>query len=369
MSQQQDIDPKEQEYVGFIAELNNFSEQITQIPDKGLNDITYLKTELAKFITYFKNSENSAYFNKWKQSVGEALTYFTSQLFLKYNNYDGENKEEVGKAIEEINTSIAQAISGQTTPPPESEKPDTTQTDSKPYDFILPWEKEFWDYYGLVNPITYWGLDKLLAGKTDDKKESTSGQSENKPSDTTKPSEAPKPEESTGSENSGTPSTPESPSAPESSSGAETPEAGNQETPSSEEADMIKLHGSFNPESPVDQRKLQMYRQAKQQVGPSGSFEDLARAAYKIQYGDTGRYNIEPTKSRRQKGTKSPTAPVTPGKPIYFVRISAGNYRPAVNADLTSGQQLFVRNPNKIARTVYPFIKIQNAPVRRADLP
>jgi hypothetical protein len=114
-----------------------------------------------------------------------------------------------------------------------------------------------------------------------------------------------------------------------------------------------------------------MYRAAKKQVGSSANFSDLAKAAYKLQYGNTGSYNknMEPTKSRRQKGTAVPTAPVTPGQSIYFVRVGPGNYRPAVNADLTSGQQLFVRNPNKVARAVYPFIKIQNAPVRRADLP
>ena len=51
-----------------------------------------------------------------------------------------------------------------------------------------------------------------------------------------------------------------------------------------------------------------------------------------------------------------------------FVRVGPGNYRPAVQADLTSKQQLFVRNPNPAARLVYPFIKAENAPVRRANL-
>lgn len=181
-------------------------------------------------------------------------------------------------------------------------------------------------------------------------------------------SEASKPEEPTSSDDSNTPTGPETP--PEPSRSTETQKT-DTPGPSSEEADMVKLHGSFDPNSPVDQQKLQMYRKAKQQLGSSASFPDLARVAYKLQYGNTGTYNksMEPTKSRRQKGTPTPTAPVTPGQSIYFVRVGPGNYRPAVNADLTSGQQLFVRNPNKLARAVYPFIKMQNAPVRRADLP
>jgi hypothetical protein len=60
----------------------------------------------------------------------------------------------------------------------------------------------------------------------------------------------------------------------------------------------------------------------------------------------------------------------TPGKEVstQFVRVGPGNYRPAVQADLTSKQQLFVRNPNPAARLVHPFIKAENAPVRRANL-
>jgi len=52
----------------------------------------------------------------------------------------------------------------------------------------------------------------------------------------------------------------------------------------------------------------------------------------------------------------------------HFVRVGPGSYRPAVQADLTSGQQLFIRNPNPALRVVYPYIKVQNAPVRRANL-
>ena len=57
----------------------------------------------------------------------------------------------------------------------------------------------------------------------------------------------------------------------------------------------------------------------------------------------------------------------TNGNSLYFVRIGPGNYRPAVKADEDAGVQIFARNPNPVARTVYPFIKIQNMPTRRAS--
>ena len=55
------------------------------------------------------------------------------------------------------------------------------------------------------------------------------------------------------------------------------------------------------------------------------------------------------------------------GNSLYFVRTGPGNYRPAVKADEDAGVQIFARNPNPVARTVYPFIKIQNMPTRRAS--
>ena len=55
------------------------------------------------------------------------------------------------------------------------------------------------------------------------------------------------------------------------------------------------------------------------------------------------------------------------GNSLYFVRTGPGNYRPAVKADKDAGVQIFARNPNPVARTIYPFIKIQNMPTRRAS--
>ena len=279
--------------------------------------------------------------------------------------------EEIAKAIAEINASIAQTIPGQTAQPttPSTQEPGTTKEDSPSSSFIMPlspawwafWKKffdkdtfinpfdgtdTFWNYYNLENPWKYWG--------STDSKEDKKSEEPVKPEEPAKPEAPATAEPQTQQEE---PETQSGESSAAASTGSATPE---------EVSDMIKLHGSFNPDSSVDLRKLEMYRQAKKQ---GGDFSDITKNAYKLQYGDTSRYNTEPVKSRRQKGTKSPTAPVTSGAPIYFVRVSAGNYRPAVNADLTSGQQLFVRNPNKVARTVYPFIKIQNAPIRRADLP
>jgi len=69
----------------------------------------------------------------------------------------------------------------------------------------------------------------------------------------------------------------------------------------------------------------------------------------------------------RKKDYKTLLATDSQGNSLYFVRTGPGNYRPAVQADKDAGVQLFARNPNPVARTVYPFIKIQNMPTRRAS--
>jgi hypothetical protein len=88
----------------------------------------------------------------------------------------------------------------------------------------------------------------------------------------------------------------------------------------------------------------------------------------------TSKYMGTPKPATPKPATPKPTdlLPKTgvKGKEVstHFVRVGPGSYRPAVQADLTSGQQLFIRNPNPALRTVYPYIKVQNAPVRRANL-
>lgn len=71
--------------------------------------------------------------------------------------------------------------------------------------------------------------------------------------------------------------------------------------------------------------------------------------------------------SSSQNDYKTLLATDSQGNSIYYVRIGAGNYRPAVVADQRAGVQLFIRNPNPALRMIYPFIKAQNAPVRRAS--
>jgi hypothetical protein len=146
---------------------------------------------------------------------------------------------------------------------------------------------------------------------------------------------------------------------------------------SQEKLDMIRLHKSYSDDSSVDRKKLQMYRQAKQELGPDATWRELAKKSYEKQYGSTGRYmggdssKSKPQKSAPAQPKKSPkelVATDSSGKPLYFVRISSGNYRPAVQADVDAGVQLFARNPNSIARNFYPYIKIQNMPTRRPGI-
>jgi len=60
------------------------------------------------------------------------------------------------------------------------------------------------------------------------------------------------------------------------------------------------------------------------------------------------------------------TKPISqPGGPEYFVRNGFNKYSPAVQADLNSGQQLFMRNPNPALRMVYPYVKVESM-VKRA---
>lgn len=73
------------------------------------------------------------------------------------------------------------------------------------------------------------------------------------------------------------------------------------------------------------------------------------------------------TKPTPKRDYKTLLATDDKGGSLYFVRIGPGNYRPAVQADKDAGVQLFARNPNPAARMVYPFIKIQNMPTRRAS--
>lgn len=76
-----------------------------------------------------------------------------------------------------------------------------------------------------------------------------------------------------------------------------------------------------------------------------------------------------PSQPSKQSPNKELLSVDKNGNSLLFVRIGPGNYRPAVKADQAAGVQLFARNPNPALRLVYPFIKVQNMPVRRAGFP
>lgn len=48
------------------------------------------------------------------------------------------------------------------------------------------------------------------------------------------------------------------------------------------------------------------------------------------------------------------------GGPTYFIRTGPGRYQPASQADLSSGTQLFMKNPNPALRMVYPYVKVES---------
>jgi hypothetical protein len=72
---------------------------------------------------------------------------------------------------------------------------------------------------------------------------------------------------------------------------------------------------------------------------------------------------MKPSARRPSKAT-SPASPK--GGPTYYIRSGFNRYVPAVEADITSGQQLFMQNPNRAARMLYPYVKVDSRPVRRA---
>lgn len=53
------------------------------------------------------------------------------------------------------------------------------------------------------------------------------------------------------------------------------------------------------------------------------------------------------------------TRPISPtGGPTYYVRISPGRYRPAVQADMSANIPLFIKNPNPVAAVVNPYVRV-----------
>lgn len=119
------------------------------------------------------------------------------------------------------------------------------------------------------------------------------------------------------------------------------PSANTGEPTDEEKAAFQKAHATpYDPKSSMDRGKLQQMRQQAQ----------LKQSTQKY---------LPPTNTNTASSTSK-----NPG--IYFVRRGPNRYQPATDAELNSGEQLFVKNPNPVARAVYPYIKMQNATVKRA---
>jgi hypothetical protein len=167
-----------------------------------------------------------------------------------------------------------------------------------------------------------------------------------------------KPADTTGAAAAAAPSTPtgsaEKANPPQSGSGA----------PTEKEKELFKkFHASeFDPNSSMDRGKLEQLRQAAGNVG-SEDENKLRQKSYDLQYNTNKTSQSSPAKK-----TINATDPISrPGGPTYYIRNGFNRYSPAVQADLTSGQQLFMKNPNPIARGVYPYVKVDSRPIRRAS--
>ena len=149
------------------------------------------------------------------------------------------------------------------------------------------------------------------------------------------------------------------------------PETGKDDaaTPTARELELFKkLHGgSFDPMSSMDKRKLQQLRQAAQQTGEE-DVNKLASTAYALQDKDKSTARASQKSAAKQPAMNKATAAASlPGGPTYYVRTGFNQYRPAVNADVSSNQQLFMKNPNPVGRAIYPYVKVDSRSIRRAS--
>jgi hypothetical protein len=149
------------------------------------------------------------------------------------------------------------------------------------------------------------------------------------------------------------------------------PETGKDDAaaPTARELELFKkLHGgSFDPMSSMDKRKLQQLRQAAQQTGEE-DVNKLASTAYALQDKDKTTARTPQKSAAKQPAINKATAPASlPGGPTYYVRTGFNQYRPAVNADVSSNQQLFMKNPNPVGRSFYPYVKVDSRSIRRAS--
>ena len=149
------------------------------------------------------------------------------------------------------------------------------------------------------------------------------------------------------------------------------------------------MGSSYNPNSPMDKGKMETVKNAlkkfQEETGEQfdiNNSEDLNKmrpimnAAYQSEeykkvagVSTRGTGSGQSTASSRQQtpAQRRATSPASPkGGPTYYIRSGFNRYVPAVEADITSGQQLFMQNPNRAARMLYPYVKVDSRPVRRA---
>jgi hypothetical protein len=77
---------------------------------------------------------------------------------------------------------------------------------------------------------------------------------------------------------------------------------------------MKKLHGSFDPKSKTDLKKLEQLRTVQQQLGQNANMKDLSKAVYSKQYAKDNQPQPQAQAQANQQQTQPPpsAAPVTP---------------------------------------------------------
>jgi hypothetical protein len=149
------------------------------------------------------------------------------------------------------------------------------------------------------------------------------------------------------------------------------------------------MGSSYNPNSPMDKGKMETVKNALKKFQEENNkpfdmndSEDLTKmrpimnAAYQSEeykkaagVATRGTGGGQATASSRQQtpAQRKATSPASPkGGPTYYIKNGRG-YVPAVQADITSNQQLFMQNPNRVGRVLgMPYVRVDSRPVRRA---
>ena len=71
------------------------------------------------------------------------------------------------------------------------------------------------------------------------------------------------------------------------------------------------------------------------------------------------------TYRRDARSIGNATRPISPqGGPTYYARISAGRYRPAVQADMSANVPLYIKNPNPLSALAKPYVQVADEVLR-----